>query len=441
MTLIDQTPTTILSLETWRALMGISPFRFWGLDDGLSRTMGCDEIVRQYAWQDSDAASRADILQAIAQAEEMLTDELNYAPGPRYVETTVPYPRFSDHRFTRYAPVGGDGRRLGVTVEGLGYIQALGVETITLLDTATVAGGKLTYSDADGDGRIDTWTITLTVAAGTDPGQIAVYVAEADRFDGSGRSERWRIRPIRASVDGAGTTLTVIGRSWTAVQPIRYEGLPTAAPSGGGAPAGLDPAVLANYCQELEVCTRVTDPNGETLTTAQGILRYNTPPAWLWGWCGEPPAFPGSNVLDPAAVAQVVARVGIRDATRGIVLPAAAVRNATTGVWAESFPAWLPPDAVTIRAYAGYTGPFANELERATALLAAALAPAPICACADATKKVYRAQYDLTLAGNQVEAYNTSDPDIAGPFGPRRGAVDAWKIVKRLAQTRASLMG
>lgn len=439
--LLDQTPSTILPLELWRQWFGLNPFRFWGLDDGQRGPQGCDDLVRQYPWQASDAASRSDIVQAIAEAEAALTDELGFAPGPRYAELTVPWlpwPRLADHRLQRIAPIDADWRRLGLTLEGAGYIRAVGVEAIALLGTPTVGGGvgsSLAYSDEDGDGLTDTFTVTLTVPTDTDPATVAVYVPAGDRFDGSGRSLRWQVRPIRASLSA--TTLTVIGRSWTAVRPVLYEGMPTIS-SGGGGQAGLDPNTTSIYCQSLEVCTRTTDPNGETLATCQAVLEWDSRPWAIAGFCCGPE---GTNQADPAAEGRVVARAGIRDAERGIVLPAAAVRNADTGEWCETWPACAPPDRVTVRVYAGSPDRLGGELQQAAALLAAAMVARPICACADQTRKVYDAQFDLTLAGRQDELYSTRDPDLDNPFGPRRGAVRAWKILKRLAQTRAFLLG
>lgn len=429
MTLLDQTPATILPLETWRQWFGLSPFRFWSLDDGSRGPQGCDDLVRQHPWQASDAASRAEIVQAIAEAERALTDELGFAPGPRYADITAPWPLPR-----RVGMADALGRRLSVTLPGAGFVQAIGVETIALLGTPAVA-----LSDGDGDGVTDTFTVTLTVPATTDPATVAVYVPASERFDGSGRSARWLVRPVRASL--AGTTLTIIGRSWTIVRPILYEGLATTGPSGGGGPNGLSPASSSTYCATLEVCTRTADPNGEALETCQAVLAWDSPPAWLWGWCADPPAFPGTNQLDPAAEGRVVARCGVRDAQRGIVIPAAALRNATTGEWAEDFPAWPPPDRVTVRVRAGHPDGQGGELQRATALLSAAYLRRPICACADVSKQIYDAQFDLTLAGRQDELYSTRDPDLDNPFGPRRGAVQAWKLIKRLAQTRAFLLG
>lgn len=433
MTYLDDTPAPALALEAWRQYFNLSPWHFWGMSNGRAPSLrrndgGCDSVVRQYAWQDGDAASRSEVLRAIAEAEQILTDELHYAPLARYAEFVVPWPRAAGLT-TRWAAAYTDAtwRRLSVALPE-GAIVALGVEAISLLDTVdTDPGGGLAYADADGDGLLDTFTATLTVAADTDPDAVAVYVPAAERFDGSGRSERWRIQPVRASLSG--TTLTVIGRSWTCVRPILYEGMPTASSGGGGA-GGLDPADTGIYLAGIEICTRATDPNGETADDSQAVLEWDTRPGYLAGWCAD------GSATDPAAVARVVARAGIRDAWLGLVTPAAAVRNATTGVWAATCPAAWRPDRVVVRAYAGGRADKQRDLTRAVCQLAAALLTRPICACADVSRQLYDAQFDLTLAGRQDELYSTRDPDLDNPFGTRRGAVAAYKAIKRLQLTR-----
>lgn len=430
--LYDDAPAPALPLETWRELLGFNPWHFWGLSNRSvpnilsEQTRTCDGLTRQYAWQQGDAAGRSDILTAIATAEAMLFEHLGYWPGTRYAAVTTEWPKRQWRAVTAHP-------RLSVQLQER-EVQALGFESITLLGTASV-GGDLAYSDEDGDGLTDTFTITLAgVSATLEADQVAIYVPAADRFDGSERSERWRVRPVRASLSG--TTLTVIGRAWTAVRPLLYEGVPTAAPTGGGGPAGLDPSDAAIYCQSLEVCTRACDSDGTTLDTAQAVLAWDTRPDYLGAWCCAPGD--GTNSSDPAAVARVIARAGIADARRGIVLPAAAARSAD-GVWSASYPTCWTPDRVLVRGRfgAGTVDRPPVELARAVAMLAAAVLARPICACADVNRQLYYYQFDLTLAGRQDELYSTRDPDLDNPFGTRRGAVLAWKSIKRLEQLQA----
>lgn len=442
--MLSDTRPTLLPIERWRALLGFHPWHFWGLaNSAVPIGPGCDSLVRQYAWQGSDAAGRAEILDAIAEAERQITEYLGYSPAPRATEAIVPWPRYRDGRFARPIPADPTGRRLSVQLPE-GMVRAVGVEALALTDTVTTLAGDLTITDGDSDGLLDTFTAVATVPAGTLPEQLRVCFSAVDRFDGSGPGARWFVRPVQVRISGV--TATITGRAWCLVRPVLYEGWPTTAPSGGGGSAGLNPADLTVYASSLEIYARTIDPDGETLDTCQAIIRWDTRPSYLDGWCGDgAAAFPGTNASDPAAVASVVARCGVRDAAQGEVLPAHAVRNASTGVWSERWPTWWEPDRVLIRYEAGL--PYADraslqleaEMERAIAMLAAAILARPICACADTNRQLYYYQYDLTLAGRQDELYSTADPAIQGPFGPRRGAVLAYKILTRRAQTRAYL--
>lgn len=430
------TPQPILSLERWRTFFQLSPWHFWGLSNRSAPTIaGCGDVVREYAWQAGDSASRSEIRQAIADAEARLTEYLGHSPAPRYTEFALRWPRFSDARYQRSVPADHTGRRLSVQLPE-GEIRAVGVLSRTLLDTVAPA-----YTDEDGDGLEESFTLTCTVPSGTTASSLAAYVASTDRWDGSAVSERWRIAPVQASVSG--TTATIRGASWICVRPVRYQGVPTST-SGGGGPSGLDPDTTTNFLPLLEVYALATDPNGETLDTAQAVIEWDSHPA-LYGYCCCnlcAPSFPaGTNQCDPAAMARVVARCGVRDGRQGLVLPATAVRSATAGEWSETLPTAWEPDRVVVRVLAGKalttSGDYDPLMLQAVCYLSAALLARPICACADTNRAIYNLQFDLTLSARQDELYSTSDPDIGNPFGTRRGAVLAWKIVKRLARARA----
>jgi hypothetical protein len=76
--------TTALSLDTWRRTFGFHPWHFFGMADDtvIPVTPQCPTVVKQYAWQNTDAAGREDILNAIASAEQKLLDYLAEAGRP-----------------------------------------------------------------------------------------------------------------------------------------------------------------------------------------------------------------------------------------------------------------------------------------------------------------------------------------------------------------------
>lgn len=419
-----------LSLEEWRKQMGLHPYFFWGMADNsvLRVTQQSDPVLKKYAYQDGDDAGREDIVEAIRSAEQKLRAYLNYRPGPQYTEATVPWSELGDTRLTRTGPWDAEGNWLSVTLPE-GMIQAAGVEAFTLLGTPA-----LTYSDPDEDGinELATCTVATTI---TDTTQIAAYFQASDRLNGDAAGEEYRIRPISVSI--AAGTATIRIPSWLLVRPIQYEGFDIQS-------TDLNPATAGVLATNIDIYQRTTNTNGTTAATSQAVIIWETRPCHGW-WCCcsgcAAPSFSGSP-FDPAAIAQSVARVGIRDARLGIVTPAPASYDATTGVW-SAFPASIcqSPDRVLVRYLAGIASPDGQQLNRewqiAVARLATAELTRPVCAKYAANRAITHWQFDRARAtGADDESYQIGSGDLDNPFGTRMGQIDAWKRVKRLELTR-----
>jgi len=423
--------TALLALDDFRRIMGLAPFHFWGL---LSTTLNpvtsaCNDIVKSYAWQGTDALGRSEILEAIETAERKLRDYLGYAVAPEYREETVRWPRFYDHSRTRWANWDGHGEFIGTRLPfGSGYVQAVGVESLTLLGAASLANGKLVITDADSDGLSDTFTITIATTA-TDPDKIAVYFGSTDRLDGEAVGEKWRIKPTKVTLSGGNAIIK--GRYWLLVRPILYEGVN---------PQPLDPAMAANFANTLDVYVRTTDPNGVTVDDSQATLIWETEPChgpWCCcsSCCGSLDYVPVDSSFDPAAQGLAIARAGIREARYGELNIGEAVLDATTGIWAAtSWAAGREPDRVQVRYLAGYpleSGNVAQKYQTIVARLAAAEMVKDICACVIANKQVHQWSFDLArTAGNNDERFTISLGDLDNPFGTRRGQVVAWREVR-----------
>jgi hypothetical protein len=137
----------LLPLDTFRRELSYNPFHFFGLIGATGRgrvTSSCNQVLKEYAWQDADAIGRDEIRHAIDTAERRLQHYLGYAVAPRYAVQTLNFPQAADAR----------GHWPAVQLLGDGYVQAIGVETRALIQ-ATVA---VTYANL-GTGR-DTATIT-----------------------------------------------------------------------------------------------------------------------------------------------------------------------------------------------------------------------------------------------------------------------------------------
>lgn len=430
------TPAT--PLDTFRRVFQWNPRHFWGwAGTGKARvTSKCLGLLREYGWQDQDAAARSGIREALAIAESSLARYLRYPIAPTYKEATLPYPRLENPMLSRAGVWGADGRRLALLLPD-GEIQALGVEARTIIGDAPAnvspfpwtgaapAAPYLIYRDRDGDGYADQFEAAIATDV-TDPEQIAVYVSEAGRWDGSPLSERWRITPARVSI--AGGVATITGPAWVCAKPVLWEG------ENGDPLNGLDPAVATNYLTAMTVARRYTDPNGSTLATAQAVLTWESGPYPAWACC-EPVR------SDPAAIAQAVGRVGIRDAVAGLVTPAYAVYDATGGTWSSGcdWSAWgcRAPDRVTIRYLAGIPAqddgtpgePWAATVCR----YAAAEIARPVCSCQESNKQIAHYQRDLSQTGATDATFTTPD-DFDNPFGARWGQILAWRHVNREQQ-------
>ena len=336
--------TNLLPIATWFDILGFHPWHAFGIagTGDLAVTTGCDTLVRRYEWQNSDAAGSKSITDAIEKAEQTLMQYLGYSPAPHYVTETFPWPPLASGDM-RWGAQGSDWRWLSVQANE-GQIRAVGIEAHTLIS----ANSGVTYSDEDGDTFDDTFTISAASSV-TDASQIAVYFSVADRFNGFGAttalSERWRVRPITVTISGG--VITVKGAKQLCVRPIKYEGVVNVGPNG------LDPTLASNFVTTLDLYQNTTDPNGVTVDTSQAVITWETRPCHGW-WCCcsacvASTGFAGSP-YDPAAVAQAVARVGIRDARRGMLTPAEASFDSTTGIWsALDWTVCTQPDRVTIR--------------------------------------------------------------------------------------------
>lgn len=426
----------LLPLESWRRYFGYHPFHFWGLTNALMPlTSACNGLVRQYAWQHVDVVGRAEIAQAIEAAEQRLQDYLGYAPAPHYVVDTYPFPHYSNTSLWRSGiPQAADGRLIPIHLHE-GQLQAMGIEAYSDVQNSAVV-----ISDSDGDGVLDLFTVMAGTSA-TDPKTVGVYVRPVDRPDDSDKiaEEDWRIQPVRVTL--AGGVATITGKAYLLVDPDLYEGVPDDQ-------EGIDPNVLANYLNQVRVAVRSTDPDGIAVTTAQATLLWETMPCegW-WGCCDYTPTLTYStHVHDPAAVGMAVARVGVRDAKLGLVLPAQAVYDAVSGRWrAVEWGGFREPDRVALRYLAGYPLGSDGNMDRKWRVIVARMAAAelarPICACDKANQELYHWQFDISrAAGANDEQYSISPADLDNPFGTRRGHVWAWKQVRNLRLAAATVV-
>lgn len=385
----------LLPLEAWRALLGLHPVHFFGLSGPLAPiSSACNTVTREHAWQDAQAVGRQEIREAIETAESRLREWLGYSVAPEYVSETRPYS--------------------GVITLDRGYIQAVGTETLTRLDGASVV-----FEDTDGDGLRDTFDITYQTEV--DASELALYFLPEDRLDDDPISDRWRVQPLRVVTDG--DLIHIRGKAWQLVRPSLLERVSA---------EQIDPAESSNFVAGLEIYQRTT-------ATPQATLTWNAAP--------YPPYCCPSTTTDPAAIATASARVAILDAEHGIVQAVQAAYDDDASAWyAVPYAGCRWPDSVTIQYLAGIpleNGQMARSWQTIVARLAAAELASPICACNVANRTLAYWQTDVArTGGNNDDQFGAiSQQQLDNPFGTRRGHLYAWQQVRHLQQLRGLLPG
>jgi len=434
-------PWNNLPVEQWRKIISYHPWHFWGLANSsqVPVSSACNAVVLQHAWQSADAVGREEIRRAIITAESRLREWLNYSVGRRFVVETVKYPRPRAYAHQFAASIGGDGRWLSIDANE-GYIRAFGVETYTTLD----AEATIVFSDEDGDGLNETFTVTVADNDLTDPDEIGVYFGADDRLDDEPLSEKWRIAPTKVSIDSTAGTITIKGSSYLLVKPILYEGINFTSLRNG-----IDPAESNNFVSTVTVARRYTDPTGTTTATAQAVLVWETEPYPVWALgCSSSDLSFTTNSRDPAAVGYAIARAQVRNERLGKVTVGASVYDADNDQWTGvNWGTCRQPDRVILRYECGVplssmeTTLNQNRLpgrwDEIVARLAAAELTQRVCACDLANRELFRWQHDLTL---DPEVNNFSTELLANPFGTRQGHVYAWQRVRNLNTTPSFIL-
>lgn len=453
-------PSTTLPLETFRSQFSLGPFHFWQQADTLINPVSanCDDLVYEYAYQSSNnSIGRQDIKIAIDAACLKLQQYLGYSPVPHFVSPALvnpstqalDTPKFFDASQYRVGYAAADGRWLSLQLPE-GKVRQIGVERLNLLATANAGGSialqtvgtllletggnilleatvpsngaVLNYTDNDGDGLIDTFTITFTAASLIDADTLECYFNDRD---GEQPGAAWKIEPIKASINSGTLLVTITGKAWTCVPPQNYQGV---------AATAFDPTTDAIFTASIDVYSHTCDSTGTTVDDCQAVLIWETSPypTWATPFAAIPPL---DNWRDPAAVAYAIARVGVRDAEAGLIYFGEAIYDATQAQWiAQRMSNSRPPDRILVRYYAGDD---LSKWSTVIARFAAAELGKRICACDSANKAVYLQQVDRAFtADSRVEGYNLAPEDLGNPLGTKTGQIQAWRAIYNLRQIK-----
>lgn len=394
---------TLLPLDSWAAILGISPWEFNGMTYPAPKSTQCKSIFQQFQWQ-QDHLSREEVAQAIADAEQMLADELLYWPAPKYfVDRVVDYPRPARRDVYGF---GGTPRGEPKSIQ-LPWHQVIsgGMFNRTLIGTIITA--DIVASDKDSDGVKETFTATITDAAIgtiTDANELALYFVSADRH-GEGISETWRVRPVRVSISG--NTATFIGHRTLLVKP---------APEFGVSPSDLDASVDANFVTSLECYRAFTNTASTDDAPYQGVAMWNNDPG-----CSQGCTFS----IKALCLGQFQNEQGRVTASFGSACD-----------W--PFPT-REPDRLQVNFYAGLAlenGQMQREMAKCVAYLSTSLLANEKCGCEQSNRILaYWRSRVIKFQDNSASA--TAYANSTNPFPATNGGAWAWSRVKNWKNVEA----
>ena len=418
-TLVQPFPYTLLSVDRFAKIMGITPAHFWGamapsVNPKVFPESICASVWKKYAWQSNDKVSRYDLAIEIARAEQDVANVLGYWPAPHWVDNEkLMYPRY--YRRDLFTG-GGDIRGLAKSVTSKwGKVVKTGQRAVSLVGVASVAGGTLQYLDEDGDGVAETAVIGLATTL-TDPTEIKIY-----RHDQAGYPE-FEIREARRKYITGGFFYAGFD-SWLLID----EGLWEAYPVEGGNFA-VDISTTANFVPSVDVYREYVD------TTANSCyLNWEN-------------AYTNCAVCNGAGctVCATIEQGGclrIRDANQGELAPIPAEYDSDTGEW--NYSDWSTkgrePDYVRVYYRAGIQSreflagrthlEMPYDLARVIAHLVTARIERPFCGCSNIQSLAEYLRQDAARSTPAGGMFFTTTDLVNNSFGSKNGEVEAWRAL------------
>lgn len=335
---------------------------------------------------DPNKASREDLARAIAQAESMIAQMVGFWPAPQWIANErKPYPTrrvriAADYYATSPLEV-VNWRRKSIETRWA-RVQKFGRRHVTPLKLASI----ISYSSPDGD-AFDEWA-KLTVTTDT----TGFSEDEIGVFAGTDTSPQKRIRNLKVTLTS--TTITIEGDSALFINPALWL---------------LGKVIDGNVPGNFLVTANVYRVYTRDDTAAYAALTLD------WIRHAYEADYTSEGFLRSFANA------------RGVVIPVPAVWNATTRVWTPSLVnAVYEPHRVHMWYKAGWEaneqGLMEEPFARAVAALATTLLADPICGCGSAERQI---DYWQSLPTSRETTYAMMEC----PFGPKRGAWEAYKTI------------
>ncbi len=413
---------TKLPIDRWAEILGMDPRHFNQITTAAKSVTTCDVVWKQFAWQENNQMSREDVALAILQAERMIEDYVGYHLLPSWeVDERVTVTKAAIPEVINTSLL--NARRFPMTFKTRrGHIVSGGIEGKTLLQ----ANAPVTYEDLNGDGYPETATILATVAAGTDPQEIAVFVPGEDGHD------EWELRPLnnpltrRRSVSVVGTTATIVMQRELLVDTDLQSALE---------PAAVDGNMDMNFLSTVDVYRRFNDPQ-------QQVTLMWSPRE------GDSCACSSGTTCPTCAHNLQVGCLIAHDFRQGIFSVRPATFDATTQTFnSASAVIGRNPDHLRVWYYSGLQDQGRDaprlELERqwelAVAYLSLTLMTRPFCGCENVKEFAKRMLEDISASvatpGLSV-SYSVPDRVLQSPWGTMRGAIFAWNLANSMTDRK-----
>lgn len=359
--------------------------------------MLCDDV-----W---DQTSREMLAWNMQTAEEMIASELGFYPAPKFVT--------NERHLFGHTGVRWDWENAELKTDW-SYVECYGTETLTLVQadaTVTYSIGNANPNDRENLATISTG-LYADLPACDNACDVVVFFRVADgAIDAA--DYRFEIRPLNVDIDGS--TMHITGESSLFVMPTLWN-LTKLDCDGSDEPNKwrweFDTSYLVTavdvYCRSINQQSPVT-LMWDGVCNCSGVCQHKTQTACAY----------------------------TTDLSRGFFVPRPSSWNGTTNI--DAAPTYdYPPEGVKVSYRAGYPlNSFCRmdpRLERAIVKLTNVLLPEPPCEfCGEAAQHWH----------DDRKPIDPLTPEAANmPWDLyERGALEAWRIVKRLARGQGGKLG
>ena len=409
---------TSLALDTWAQILGIDPRHFNQVVTPSKPLTTCSRVWKQYLWQESDQISREAVSIAIAEAERMISEHIGYNLQPTWAvdeRARITVPAIPD--VMNISGLSPRGFPMSQQAQKNHFISG-GIEAKTLI----VAGAAVVYTDEDGDTYPETATVTVATTV-TDPAQIAVY------FPGEDGRDEWEVKPLnnpitrRRSVTIAAGVATIVMAREQLVDPDLWNALD---------PQEVPGDADVNFLATVDVYRHFNDPQ------QQVTLMWSPRPSLCD--CG-------TTTCPTCAHSTQTGCLVAKDFRTGRVYFQPAEWNATTEQFdSRNFAVGRMPDNLRLWYYSGFqdtrkdapTLEMDDDLARAVVYFSLTFLMQPVCGCSNIENVAKSMREDLAanIASPSASlSFQISDRILDNPFGTKRGAIYAWRVVNSQQRT------